>query len=474
MSHQSDSSSKPSLSRSNITDSNAAVRPPARTCAPRAADGRTHSEDAKGTSPSNTVPYNSNNDYFKLLRFGVDSLYLSYQGDIFPEVQERLTKLKQLAQHPEAYQQALAQYAIAGRIFEVKDKGSSVFPFVIEDGAFRISVSRASKFTPMAYVKMSSRYLSSITPKGAEEQLRSILNELGTLTASAHVSRIDLCADFVSNENMESWDREAWVTRGKKIDAHAVDEKFTGWSIGLGGNISCRLYNKLLEILASGRVDLIPLWEATGRKPEEPVWRVEFQFMREILAQHGIVDLDSVLANLNGLWSYATTEWLRLTIPNPDDQTRSRWPLHPLWGYLSSIDWETNGGPLARSFEATRLPEDERIFALGASSIASYMAKHAITDYGDGLDRYQYDLYGYLQDKGQFQDLSAENFLLGKIRLRAKEFNTILNYSEEDWKRLEREWKHLEKERNRLEDDRARLEMDKAAATYRKASKGGK
>jgi hypothetical protein len=259
-------------------------------------------------------------------------------------VQERLTKLKQLAQHPEAYQQALAQYAIAGHIFEVKDKGSSVFPFVIEDGAFRISLSRASKFTPMAYVKISSMYLSSITPNGAEEELRSILNELGTLTASAHVSRIDLCADFVSHENMESWDREAWVTRGKKIDAHAVEGKFTGWSIGLGGNISCRLYNKLLEIITSGRVDLIPLWEATGRKPEEPVWRVEFQFMREILAQHGIVDLESVLANLNGLWSYATTEWLRLTIPNPDDQTRARWPLHPLWGYLSSVDWETNGG----------------------------------------------------------------------------------------------------------------------------------
>jgi len=265
---------------------------------------------------------------------------------------------------------------------------------------------------------------------------------------------------------MESWGREAWVTRGKNIAAYAVDEKFTGWSIGLGGNIACRLYNKLLEIITSGRTDLLPLWAATGRKPEEPVWRVEFQFMRELLAQHGIVDLDSVLANLNGLWSYATTEWLRLTLPNPGDQTRSRWPLHPLWGYLSSVDWETSGGPLVRSFKATRLPEDERIFALGASSIASYMAKHAITDYGDGLDRYQYDLYGYLQDKGQFQDLSAENFLLGKVRLRAKEFNTIQNYSEEDLNRMEREWK-------RLEDERACLEADKAAAAYRKASKGG-
>jgi hypothetical protein len=98
------------------------------------------------------------------------------------------------------------------------------------------------------------------------------------------------------------------------------------------------------------------------------------------------------------------------------------------------------------------LPEDERIFSLGASSIASYMAKHAITDYGDGLDRFHFDLYGYLQDKGQFQGLSAEDFLLGKIRLRAKGFNTILNYSEEN---------------------RVRLEMVKAANDYRKAAKGG-
>jgi hypothetical protein len=189
-------------------------------------------EVAKGTSPSNTVPYNSNSDYFKLLRFGVDSLYLSYQGDLFPEVQDRLGKLKLLAQNPEINQQALAQYTIAGHIFEVKDKGSSVFPYVLEDGAFRIQLSRASKKLPMAYVKLSSSYLSSVTPTVAQAHLRDILNELGMLTDSAHVSRIDLCADFVSNENMESWSREAWVTRGKHIAAYAVNEQFTGWTVG--------------------------------------------------------------------------------------------------------------------------------------------------------------------------------------------------------------------------------------------------
>lgn len=405
----------------------------------------------QGTPPSNTVPYNCNNEYFKLLRFGVDSLYLSYQGELFPEVKERLVKLKQLAQHPEADQQAQAQYAIAGHIFEVKDKGSSIFPYVLEDGAFRINLSKTGKKTPMAYVKISSRYLCSTTPAEAEKHLRQILNELGTLESSAHVSRIDLCADFVSPENMESWGREAWITRGKKIDAHAVNEKFTGWSIGLGGKISCRLYNKLLEIHTSSRIDLIPLWKETGWQEDEPVWRVEFQLMRDILAEHGLISLDNVLANLNGLWSYASTEWLRLTLPNPDDQTRSRWPIHPLWGYISSIDWETDFNTLSRSFKPERLPEDKRILTLGISSMACFMAKHGITDFDEGLDRYLLALHQHLYSCGEFIGLSAGDYLLEKVRLRGKEYNTILNINEADQKRLE---------------------VEKAAKNYRKASEG--
>ena len=414
-------------------------------------DGGGRCGDEQGSSPTNREPYNCITEYFKLLRFGIDSLYLSYQGDLFPEVQARLTKLKQLAQNPEADQQALAQYSIAGHIFEVKDKGSSVFPYVLEDGAFRIQLSRASKQLPMAYVKLSSRYLSSVTPQEAEEHLRGILNELGTLTDSAHVSRLDMFADFVSNENMESWRRDAWVTRGRNIAAYAVAEQFTGWTVGLGGIMACRLYNKLLEIVTSGRDDLLPLWQAGGWKQGESIWRVEFQFRREVLGQHNLVDLNSVMANLNGLWSYATTEWLRLTIPNPDDQTRSRWPIHPLWGHLSSIDWETSGGPLTRLFTATRLPADKRIFALGASSIASYMAKHGITDYSEGLDRYLFDLYNHLQTAGQFMGQSAEGFLLEKVRVRAKGFNTILNLSAEEEKRQA---------------------LERAEAAYRKASSG--
>ena len=52
---------------------------------------------AHGTPPSNTVPYNCNKEYFKLLRFGVDSLYLSYPGELLSDVDEELQELKQAA-----------------------------------------------------------------------------------------------------------------------------------------------------------------------------------------------------------------------------------------------------------------------------------------------------------------------------------------------------------------------------------------
>lgn len=40
----------------------------------RRAAGRTRGEGVKGSTPTNRAPYNCNNNYFKLLRFGVDAL----------------------------------------------------------------------------------------------------------------------------------------------------------------------------------------------------------------------------------------------------------------------------------------------------------------------------------------------------------------------------------------------------------------
>lgn len=409
---------------------------------------------AAGTPSSNTVPDSSIPPLgsFKPLRWGVDSLYLSYQGDIFPEVQSRLKALKLLAQSPEPYQQVEAQYALDAHVFEVKDKGAQRFPYILEDGAFRLQLSNPGKAVPMAYVKISSGCLAADSPVQIEQQLRALLAQLGDITDTAQVSRIDLFVDFSSLDDME-WSREAWVTRAGALSAYAQDGAFTGWAVGQGGPISARLYNKTVEIKKSGKFYLLDLWKEAGWHPGEPVWRLEFQFKREILTQLGLASLYQVMEHLNGLWGYAMTDWLKLTLPNPGDQTRSRWPIHPLWGELSSVDWEGNGGPLLRNFKPTREPNEDRLLAMASSSLISFMARRGIVEMGEGEVAFLRAIYTHLSDKAVWSEVPLGQYLEEKVAAKARQFNTRLNNPDR-------------------EVEQQAIAQQQQAKAYRKASKG--
>ena len=251
----------------------------------------------------------------------------------------------------------------------------------------------------MAYVKISSEYLTHISIDDVMLDLLAVLNVLGVMESQAKVSRIDLFVDFASTDNMESWHRNAWVTRSEKINQYAVKVEFSGWSIGMGSTMAARLYHKMLEVFTSNKYYLIPLWVDAGWDSEAPVWRLEFEFKRVILAQFDVQALSTCISNLNGLWSYATTEWLKLTIPNETDTNRSRWDIHPLWVHISSVDFETSGGALSREFTAQRVPSDQRLFDYGFSAISSYMAREGIIDLYDGVEAYYSGLYHHINNR---------------------------------------------------------------------------
>lgn len=378
------------------------------------------------TQPSNTVSNNCNGAYFKALRWGVDSLYLSYPGELLPQVDQRLTALKLMAQSANPVEQSFAQYSFGDHLFEVKSMAPRGFAFLLEDNAFRIQLSRSTKL-PAAYVKISSSYLAHVGPRKAADALQVLIDALILPREAANVSRIDCYVDFVWPGSME-WNRDAWVTRGGSIDAYSEGGVFTGWVVGRGGVISARLYYKLLQAAKIGSDYLLTLWEQGGWKPPEHVWRLEFQLRREILSQHGLAKLDAVLDNLNGLWSYATTEWLKLTIPNPDDQTRSRWPIHPLWGYLSSIDWETEGGPLTRSFTKARVPGDKKLFSMALSVLVSYMAREGIEDPLEGYQALITALYAHHSKIAEHLGLSFDVYLDQKLAIKGRQYNTLGTY----------------------------------------------
>lgn len=383
-----------------------------------------------GAPLSNTAPYNDNTtpgEPFRLLRLAVDSLYLSFPGDLKPEVLATLVTLKTKAQteHPEL--QAQAQYVLGQHIFEVKDKGARMFPFVLEDNAYRLQFSHPGKKLPMAYVKVSAEYLAHKGPQAVYQELLELLPEFGDLTGSAMVSRIDLAADFVSNIAMDSWPRTAWVTRATQIHSYAKDQIFTGWTIGMGGIISARLYNKVEEILYTGKAWVMNLWQKAGWIPGETVWRLEFELKRDFLKEKGLSGLDGVLEHLNGLWSYATTEWLRLTIPSESDTVRARWPVHPLWMNLASVDWESTSSAKLERFSNARTPTEQRLATMVMGSLVSYMAMHSLDDHNDaieGLLRVLYENYSLVASK---KNQTFEELLAQRVALKAREYNTGIN-----------------------------------------------
>lgn len=96
--------------------------------AARAGAADLRAELDKDAAPSNTASNNCNCEEigFVPLRWGVDSLYLSYPGMLADSVTRKLETLKKTAQSEHESEQAKAQYVVDDHIFEVKDKGSGI------------------------------------------------------------------------------------------------------------------------------------------------------------------------------------------------------------------------------------------------------------------------------------------------------------------------------------------------------------
>ena len=164
----------------------------------------------------------------RVLRIGVDSLYVSYYGELDPVVGVDLGGKKLQAQSRDATERALAPWEVQGHIFEVSDRGQGVkgqggFAYVLQDNAFRIALSSSgSRSLPLAYVKISSEYLAHVGPEAAVEALSKIVATFGNAEEVPMVSRVDLYVDFQANIEMEGFPRHAWVTRAGSINTYSV------------------------------------------------------------------------------------------------------------------------------------------------------------------------------------------------------------------------------------------------------------
>jgi len=382
-----------------------------------------------GSKPSITDPYSCIPVGFKALRNGIDSLYLSYSGRLNPDWKQKLDDLKLKAQSEEEGEQALAQAQIGSHIFEVKGRGARLFPYVLVDNCFHIQLSSGkSEAVPMAYVQVSSEYLSSVGPEQAEADLRWVLNTLGLVNDVGSVSRCDPYVDFVCDIPIDQFIESDWIYRAHVFSKYWHRRALSGFSIGLGGNLSARLYDKTLELITkSFKFYLHDLWAQAGWRRDQKVWRMEFQVRRPVLKELAINTLAELLADLPGLWMYLTVDWLRLTIPNPLDQTQTRWPNHPLWDAISGVYAVPLDQPSLKRFTPARLPFMERLYEQGLGHVSSFMASRGIEDWGEGIGEYLTHTKLHFDIKGKRAGGGFYSYLDRKLRLKGRQYNTIKN-----------------------------------------------
>lgn len=373
-----------------------------------------------GASPSNTAPTND----IKILRNSIDSLYLSFQGNLSSHWDDRLLETKYLARSESSSDQVKAQITICDQLFEVKASGRGKFSYVLVDGWFQIQISSANATSlPLAYVQISSELLTMLGVNEAVNKLLPIINSLGE-HQDAKVSRIDLCVDFTAPIKMDSWSHDAWITRAHHIDPHYVNGQFSGWSIGQGGNIVCRLYNKTLELKKSKKYYMLPIWKQCGWNEIDDVWRLEFQVRASFFTDPKQKELKNILSSLDLLWHYCATDWCRLSIINDKDSRRSRWPTHPLWEVLSNVKWNTSNMLPIKTPAKHRAPSDSFLFIHGLGGVTSFMAREGINDWSEGFGE-------FIAQAKMFHDREGKNsfdkYIFKKVKEKQRRFNTHNN-----------------------------------------------
>jgi hypothetical protein len=302
-----------------------------------------------------------------VLASGIDSLYISFKGEVDAARLDGIELLKVRAQETG---QAQVDLSVANRKALVQPSGWGSYRYWLRCGDFDVFVGQARSL-PAVYGRIASGFIHEVGPLSALAEFKAFVAQrlLGQVDEVV-CSRVDIYADFQGwVPRPEDYDR--FVTRSRRntshIAVHHDGRRFTGFTFGRDAMVA-RLYDKSLEIAHSGKGWMREIW-ADRRDPSAPVWRLEFQLRRQVLAESSLREPQDVTAKWQNLWGYAM-KWLSLREPAPN-ATRTRWPVADLWSDLTRSKPGIAYSPLVRK----RIREhDESAVIRGLTGYASSLA----------------------------------------------------------------------------------------------------
>ncbi|GCE05598.1 hypothetical protein [Dictyobacter aurantiacus] len=338
----------------------------------------------EGGSVPPSLPFLSSSDALfekiKLVGYGVDTLVLNvrYADEHYQPVQRELDETLQQeldylqGEAKAAETSVISDWAFLNVPLFVEPHGAGrQWRWLLTCRLLSLTISRGTFNNVIAQVRFSSEYLWSQAWAGdALVKMHEFL--IGIFGEHIHlqVSSVDLCADMVGHDFSLANYEQDFVTRARKQsvvygpDMVNLDGRIPSYLrfSSSGSPISCRIYNKTLEIeQKSQKTWMYDIWKR-GDVPGPyggvwdgvtPVWRHEFHLTRSFLHNltgpiEGAYDL---LNQFQSLWKYAVGTsssgddehvdgWLRYVMPT-EDSHRERWPTHPAWVVLQSAFSET-------------------------------------------------------------------------------------------------------------------------------------
>jgi hypothetical protein len=301
--------------------------------------------------------------------YHVDTVGRSRKGELQDGLVRQLEDWKKAAQ--EAGEPVATSWRFQGVSLLMRPNGAGRghWQWLLTSPLLNVNISRGRWNGGVARVRFSSEYLwSSSSLEEAVKQVHRFLEIHLGFEVFLQVSEVHLCADVAGWTEVRTLDhRRDFISRSRQRRTHEIADwnfepgeemdagdfsyglKRTGLRFSPKGSLSCVIYEKSRELRQSGKEWFEDKWLANGWDEQQPVWRVEFRFEREVLHElsqegtfHGVEDVYDLPGKLPVLWAYAAGHvgggsdglpdgWLRYVVPQAGDSKRSRWPVHPTW-----------------------------------------------------------------------------------------------------------------------------------------------
>jgi len=300
---------------------------------------------------------------------------------------------------------ASAPFELGGERFEMQATGSRGKEFLLSNDDIRIEIGSTNIEWSITW-RATAAALWEYGVHALRERVYGLLERAGIKPRRpderwVSLTRVDYAFDFWSpaftkemtpelvralvTPSEVKWRADMWGRSAKSSDGTVQVQTLT---FGSKKGCQVQIYDKTAEIVeASGKEWMLDIWGERGgywptEKPAD-VWRLEIRMAGDWLKSRTSKDPEVFFEHqwqliADGLFNR------RLTVENPEDSNRSRWPLHPLYSLaIEDIDNPQEFVPVGHKVTKRR----DELMQMLVANVAGTIRSAAVLEHGGTISQ---------------------------------------------------------------------------------------